>query len=93
MLEHLELACLAHWLLVINSQRTGNSTSARHPAQPYRELVLTTPLAHRWTHRPASVLVYMAKCPGDCNTFDGSGKVWCKSPIKYPPSHAHQAHN
>ncbi|KAH3915546.1 hypothetical protein HBI56_148730 [Parastagonospora nodorum] len=32
----------------------------------------------QWTHRPASVLVYMAKCPGDCNSFDGSGKVWFK---------------
>jgi hypothetical protein len=20
----------------------------------------------------------MAKCPGDCNSFDGAGKVWCK---------------
>ncbi|OAL03566.1 hypothetical protein IQ06DRAFT_333607 [Phaeosphaeriaceae sp. SRC1lsM3a] len=37
-------------------------------------------IAHwkQWTHRPASVLVYMAKCPGSCDSFDGSGKVWFK---------------
>jgi len=32
----------------------------------------------QWTHRPASVLVYMAKCPGSCDSFDGAGKVWFK---------------
>ncbi|KAF2035251.1 hypothetical protein EK21DRAFT_55134 [Setomelanomma holmii] len=32
----------------------------------------------QWTHRPASVIVYMAKCPGSCDSFDGSGKVWFK---------------
>ncbi|PVI06282.1 carbohydrate-binding module family 1 protein [Periconia macrospinosa] len=33
----------------------------------------------QWTHRPASVLVYMAKCPSSgCNGWDGSGKVWFK---------------
>ncbi|KAE8827617.1 hypothetical protein PTNB73_02761 [Pyrenophora teres f. teres] len=32
----------------------------------------------QWTHRPTSFLVYMAKCPGKCDSFDGSGKVWFK---------------
>jgi len=32
----------------------------------------------QWTHRPASVMVYMAKCPGSCDSWDGSGKVWFK---------------
>ncbi|KAL6154764.1 hypothetical protein ACJQWK_01139 [Exserohilum turcicum] len=32
----------------------------------------------QWTHRPTSFLVYMAKCPGSCNSWDGSGKVWFK---------------
>jgi len=32
----------------------------------------------QWTHRPASVMVYMARCPGTCDSFDGSGKVWFK---------------
>jgi hypothetical protein len=31
----------------------------------------------QWTHRPTSFLVYMAKCPGTCDSWDGSGKVWC----------------
>lgn len=33
----------------------------------------------QWTHRPATFMVYMAKCPGSCNSWDGSGKVWCKN--------------
>ncbi|KAF2489221.1 hypothetical protein BU16DRAFT_553388 [Lophium mytilinum] len=40
-----------------------------------------TILAHwtQWTHRPASVLVYLAKCPAaGCNSWDGSGTVWFK---------------
>ncbi|CAN9325692.1 unnamed protein product [Alternaria alternata] len=32
----------------------------------------------QWTHRPTSLLVYMAKCPGSCDSFDGAGKVWFK---------------
>ncbi|KAF1946949.1 hypothetical protein EJ02DRAFT_492048 [Clathrospora elynae] len=32
----------------------------------------------QWTHLPASFLVYMAKCPGACDSFDGAGKVWFK---------------
>ncbi|KAF1843404.1 lytic polysaccharide monooxygenase, partial [Cucurbitaria berberidis CBS 394.84] len=33
----------------------------------------------QWTHRPASIMVYMAKCPSaDCNGWDGAGKVWFK---------------
>jgi hypothetical protein len=33
----------------------------------------------QWTHKPASVMVYMAKCPSSgCNSWDGSGKVWFK---------------
>ncbi|KAF2636742.1 hypothetical protein P280DRAFT_501017 [Massarina eburnea CBS 473.64] len=33
----------------------------------------------QWTHRPTSVMVYMAKCPSSgCNSWDGSGKVWFK---------------
>ncbi|RAR06170.1 glycoside hydrolase family 61 protein [Stemphylium lycopersici] len=32
----------------------------------------------QWTHRPTSFLVYMAKCPGTCDGWDGSGKVWFK---------------
>jgi len=32
----------------------------------------------QWTHRPASVMVYMARCPGSCDSWDGSGKVWFK---------------
>ncbi|EMD88231.1 glycoside hydrolase family 61 protein [Bipolaris maydis ATCC 48331] len=32
----------------------------------------------QWTHRPATFMVYMAKCPGSCNSWDGSGKVWFK---------------
>ncbi|ORX98113.1 glycosyl hydrolase family 61-domain-containing protein [Clohesyomyces aquaticus] len=33
----------------------------------------------QWTHRPASVMVYMAKCPSSgCNSWDGAGKVWFK---------------
>ncbi|KAF2002228.1 carbohydrate-binding module family 1 protein [Amniculicola lignicola CBS 123094] len=33
----------------------------------------------QWTHRPASVMVYMAKCPaGGCNSWDGAGKAWFK---------------
>ncbi|KAL6710979.1 hypothetical protein ACN47E_006854 [Coniothyrium glycines] len=32
----------------------------------------------QWTHRPAVFDVYMAKCPGSCDSFDGSGKVWFK---------------
>ncbi|KAH7064035.1 glycosyl hydrolase family 61-domain-containing protein [Paraphoma chrysanthemicola] len=32
----------------------------------------------QWTHRPAAVMVYMAKCPGSCDGFDGAGKVWFK---------------
>ncbi|KAF2469642.1 cel1 protein precursor [Lindgomyces ingoldianus] len=33
----------------------------------------------QWTHRPASVLVYMAKCPSSgCNSWDGAGKSWFK---------------
>jgi hypothetical protein len=31
----------------------------------------------QWTHRPTSLLVYMAKCPGSCDNFDGAGKIWC----------------
>jgi hypothetical protein len=31
----------------------------------------------QWTHRPTSLLVYMAKCPGTCDSWDGAGKVWC----------------
>jgi hypothetical protein len=27
----------------------------------------------QWT----SLLVYMAKCPGTCDSWDGAGKVWC----------------
>lgn len=39
-----------------------------------------TILAHwtQWTHRPAAIMIYMAKCPGACNSFDGSGSVWFK---------------
>ncbi|KAF2743415.1 carbohydrate-binding module family 1 protein [Sporormia fimetaria CBS 119925] len=33
----------------------------------------------QWTHRPAAIMVYMAKCPSSgCNSWDGSGKVWFK---------------
>ncbi|KAF2835255.1 lytic polysaccharide monooxygenase [Patellaria atrata CBS 101060] len=32
----------------------------------------------QWTHRPAAVMIYMAKCPGACNSWDGSGNVWFK---------------
>jgi len=33
----------------------------------------------QWTHRPASVLIYMARCPSaGCNSWDGAGKVWFK---------------
>ncbi|KAF2684453.1 carbohydrate-binding module family 1 protein [Lentithecium fluviatile CBS 122367] len=33
----------------------------------------------QWTHRPAAVMVYMAKCPSSgCNSWDGAGKVWFK---------------
>ncbi|CAO2652841.1 Nn.00g022520.m01.CDS01 [Neocucurbitaria sp. VM-36] len=33
----------------------------------------------QWTHRPAAVMVYMAKCPSaGCNGWDGAGKVWFK---------------
>lgn len=33
----------------------------------------------QWTHRPAAVMVYMAKCPSSgCNSFDGAGQVWFK---------------
>lgn len=32
----------------------------------------------QWTHRPAVVMVYMAKCPSaGCNSWDGAGKSWC----------------
>jgi hypothetical protein len=31
----------------------------------------------QWTHRPTSLMVYMAKCPGTCDSWDGAGKVWC----------------
>ncbi|KAF2452720.1 glycoside hydrolase [Lineolata rhizophorae] len=34
---------------------------------------------YQWTHRPAPVFVYMAKCPDSgCNDWDGSGTVWFK---------------
>ncbi|KAH8729001.1 glycosyl hydrolase family 61-domain-containing protein [Phaeosphaeriaceae sp. PMI808] len=32
----------------------------------------------QWTHRPTSVMVYMAKCPGSCDSFSGAGQVWFK---------------
>lgn len=33
----------------------------------------------QWTHRPAAVMIYMAKCPSSgCNSWDGAGKVWFK---------------
>ncbi|EUC44341.1 lytic polysaccharide monooxygenase [Bipolaris oryzae ATCC 44560] len=32
----------------------------------------------QWTHKPATFMVYMAKCPGSCDSWDGSGKVWFK---------------
>ncbi|KAH7121267.1 glycosyl hydrolase family 61-domain-containing protein [Dendryphion nanum] len=33
----------------------------------------------QWTHRPTSVLVFLAKCPSSgCNDWDGAGKVWFK---------------
>ncbi|KAF2824369.1 hypothetical protein CC86DRAFT_354362 [Ophiobolus disseminans] len=32
----------------------------------------------QWTHKPAAVLVYMAKCPGSCDGFAGAGQIWFK---------------
>jgi len=32
----------------------------------------------QWTHAEGPVTVYLAKCPGDCANFDGSGAVWFK---------------
>ncbi|KAF2019250.1 carbohydrate-binding module family 1 protein [Aaosphaeria arxii CBS 175.79] len=33
----------------------------------------------QWTHRPAAIMVYMAKCPSSgCNGWDGAGTVWFK---------------
>ncbi|KAI5777587.1 glycosyl hydrolase family 61-domain-containing protein [Geopyxis carbonaria] len=32
----------------------------------------------QWTHAEGPVTVYMAKCPGACSSFDGSGAVWFK---------------
>ncbi|KAF2791072.1 carbohydrate-binding module family 1 protein [Melanomma pulvis-pyrius CBS 109.77] len=33
----------------------------------------------QWTHRPAAIMIYMAKCPSaGCNNWDGAGKVWFK---------------
>ncbi|KAI5795398.1 glycosyl hydrolase family 61-domain-containing protein [Peziza echinospora] len=32
----------------------------------------------QWTHAEGPVTVYLAKCPGECNGFDGSGAVWFK---------------
>lgn len=33
----------------------------------------------QWTHRPAAVMIYMARCPSSgCNSWDGAGKVWFK---------------
>ncbi|KAF2649104.1 carbohydrate-binding module family 1 protein [Lophiostoma macrostomum CBS 122681] len=33
----------------------------------------------QWTHRPAAVLIYMAKCPSaGCDSFNGAGAVWFK---------------
>jgi len=32
----------------------------------------------QWTHAEGPVTVYMAKCPGSCSGFDGSGAVWFK---------------
>lgn len=32
----------------------------------------------QWTHAEGPVTVYMAKCPGSCADFDGSGNVWFK---------------
>jgi hypothetical protein len=29
----------------------------------------------------------MAKCPGSCDSFDGAGKVWCKSSSSLPSNH------
>jgi hypothetical protein len=34
----------------------------------------------QWTHRPTTFLVYMAKCPDKCDSWDGTGKVRCKYP-------------
>jgi hypothetical protein len=76
-----ELVSQVPWLLVISSQRTGSSKSMRKvscDASTYSLLSCTDTITSRWTHRPASVLVYMAKCPGACDSFDGAGKVWCK---------------
>ena len=33
----------------------------------------------QWTHRPAAIMIYMAKCPSaGCDSWDGAAKTWFK---------------